>query len=57
MRLPLGLISDKVWILEVIDLDLGRRGKVKIVVVFIENRTSDFVPTYMHKGKLHDWMK
>ena len=57
VRLPLGLVSDNVWILEGMELDLRRRGKAKILAVFIERWTSEFVPMYMHKGKLHNWMK
>ena len=57
VRLPLELVSDNVWILEGMDLDLKRREKIKISAVFIEKWTSDFVPMYMHKGKSHDWMK
>ena len=57
VRLPLGLVSDTVWILKGIDLDFRRRGRVKILAVFIEKWTGDFVPMYMHKRKLHDWVK
>ena len=35
-RLPLGLVSDYVWILEGIDLDFRKRGKTVILAVFIE---------------------
>lgn len=57
VRLPLGLVSDNVWTLEGIDLDRKRNGKAKILAVFIEKWTSDFVPMYMQQGRLYDWMK
>ena len=57
VRLPLGLVSDNVWIREGMELDLRRRGKAKILAVFIEKWTSEFVPMYMQQGILHNWMK
>ena len=36
VRLPLGLVSDTVWILKGIDLDIGEEEKVRILAVFIE---------------------
>ena len=35
-RLPLGLVSDNVWIWEGIDLDCKRRGKSMMLLCFIE---------------------
>ena len=35
-RLPWGRVSDDVWILEGIDIDLRKRGKTMILTAFIE---------------------
>lgn len=42
-----GLVLDNVYISKDIDLDLRRRGNMKIMAVLIEKWTSDVVPMYM----------